>query len=160
VTISAKSIILSETASRAFSPGTLVYYRARFRNRLYDLVLSKFRQAEANEGLTRAELARRTGRRPEVVTRLLGAPGNWRLDTVSDLLMGIAGEELDATSSSPLTRPPRNYRYRHVFHTEEQEANTIDAFQDRGSGLRAEPEPELKLRKLLGTNSPQFENAL
>lgn len=123
MTTSAKNIILSETASRAFSPGTLAYYRARFRNRLYNLVLSKFREAEAEEGLTRAELARRTGKRPEVLTRILGAPGNWRLDTVSDLLMGIAGEELDATASSPLARARRNYRYRDFFPADDDQAN-------------------------------------
>jgi hypothetical protein len=111
VITSAKNIIVSETESRAFSPGTLAYYRARFRNRLYHLVLSKFRAAVAEEGLTRAELARRTGKRPEVLTRILGAPGNWRLDTVSDLLMGIAGEELDATSSSPFAGAARNFGY-------------------------------------------------
>ena len=118
---SAKNIIVSETESRAFSSGTLAYYRARFRNRLYHLVLSKFREAEAGEGLTRAELARRTGKRPEVLTRILGAPGNWRLDTVSDLLMGIAGEELDATASSPLAGATRNYRYRDFLRMDEDQ---------------------------------------
>lgn len=155
MTTSAQNIILSETASRAFSPGTLAYYRARFRNRLYDLVLSKFREAEADEGLNRAELARRIGKRPEVLTRLLGAPGNWRLDTVSDLLMGIAGEELDATASSPLARPPRNYQYRDIFHTEDQgELSPMDVFKER------ESKPGPKPRVLLGTGSPQLENAL
>jgi hypothetical protein len=48
------------------------------------------------------------GRRPEVVTRLLGSPGNWTIATISDLLLAIAGEELDATSSNPLDKPPRN----------------------------------------------------
>src|SRR5947209_2537173 len=41
---------------------------------------------------------------PEVITRLLGAPGNWTLETISDLLLGIAGEELEPTSSSLLNR--------------------------------------------------------
>jgi hypothetical protein len=88
------------------SAPTRAYFRARLKNRLYDLVLTKF---AAQSGLTRAILARRMGKKPEVVSRLLGAPGNWTLDTVSDLLLAIAGEELDATSTNPQSRPPRNY---------------------------------------------------
>ena len=64
------------------------YYRARLRNRIYQLVLLGL---EAS-GLTRAEIARRIYKRPEQITRLLGAPGNWTLDTVSDLLLAIGCE--------------------------------------------------------------------
>ncbi|MEC7593676.1 MAG: hypothetical protein VYA64_09600, partial [Pseudomonadota bacterium] len=53
-------------------------------------------------GLTQAELARRMGRRPEVVSRMLGAPGNWRLDTVSDLLFAISGAEAAFTTRYPM----------------------------------------------------------
>lgn len=91
------------------STGTRAYFHARLKNRLYDLVISKFQEKEITDKLTKAKLARRTGHSPAVITRLLGSPGNWRLETVSDLLIGIAGEELDATSSSPLEAPARNY---------------------------------------------------
>ena len=91
-----------------FSTFTKSYFQARLRNRLYNLVLTKFLQAEQEKGLTQAELARRIGRAPESVNRLLQSPGNWRLDTVSDLLIGIAQEELDATASSPLTSCAQN----------------------------------------------------
>jgi hypothetical protein len=84
------------------------YFHARLRNRIYSFVLKKFTEKEKSEGLTKAELARRIGRKPEIITRLLGAPGNWTLETISDLLLGIAGEELDMTSSSLLNRIPRN----------------------------------------------------
>ena len=63
------------------------------------------------ESLTKAELARRIGRRPEIVTRLLGSPGNWRLETVSDLLLGIGAEELDMSATSLLNRSLRNYSH-------------------------------------------------
>lgn len=69
----------------------IAYHRARLRNRLHQLVLQHFRELEAN-GLTRAELARRLYKRPEVITRLLAPPGNWTLDTLSDLLLGMGGE--------------------------------------------------------------------
>jgi hypothetical protein len=65
----------------------LAYFRRRLRLQLHDLVLRTFHQQET---LTKAELARRIGRAPEVVNRLLGGPGNWTLDTVSDLLIGMA----------------------------------------------------------------------
>jgi hypothetical protein len=84
------------------------YFHARFRNRIYSFILDKFIEKERREGLTKAELARRIGRKPEIITRLLGAPGNWTLETVSDLLLGIAGEELDIGSSSLLNRTSRN----------------------------------------------------
>jgi hypothetical protein len=84
------------------------YFHARLRNRIYSFVLKKFTEKEKSEGLTKAELARRIGRKPEIITRLLGAPGNWTLETVSDLLLGIAGEELEMASSSLLNRTPHN----------------------------------------------------
>jgi hypothetical protein len=84
------------------------YFHSRLRNRIYSFVLNKFIEKERSDGLTKAELARRIGRKPEVITRLLGAPGNWTLETISDLLLGIAGEELDVTSTSLLNRRPRN----------------------------------------------------
>jgi hypothetical protein len=108
VPISATHTILSDVDSRTLSPAARSYFRSRLRSRLYNLIMSKFRSAP---DLTKAELGRRVGKRPEVITRLLGAPGNWTLETVSDLLMGIAGEELMAETASPLTGADRNYSY-------------------------------------------------
>jgi len=85
------------------------YFQARLRNRLYHLIIEKFVAAEKINGLTRAELARRIERRPEVITRLLGSPGNWTLETVSDLLLGISAEELMLECRSLLNRSPRNF---------------------------------------------------
>lgn len=65
--------------------GKLAYFRERFRDRLYELVVEEFLKS----GMTRAELARRISRKPEQVTRWLGAPGNWEIDTVSDMLLAI-----------------------------------------------------------------------
>ena len=87
--------------------GKLAYLRERTRNLLYDFIIKKFLEAEKN-GLSQAELARRIGKRPEVVGRWLGTPGNWRIDTISDLLVGIGAEELDPQSLSLLNRAQRN----------------------------------------------------
>src|SRR5882724_8863381 len=70
-------------------PGTLAYFRERLRNRLHQLVLRHFLEQERTHGLTRADMARRIGRKPEQVTRWLGAAGNWTVDTVSDLLLSM-----------------------------------------------------------------------
>ena len=69
---------------------TLGYLRAQFKNRLHQLVIAEFEKRE-EAGFTKAELARRIHKKPEQITRLLGAPGNWTLDTVSDLLLGMGG---------------------------------------------------------------------
>jgi hypothetical protein len=65
---------------------TLAYFRRRLRLYLHEMVVDKFYQ---REDMNQADLARRIGKRPEVINRLLGAPGNWTLDTVSDLLIAM-----------------------------------------------------------------------
>jgi hypothetical protein len=90
---------LSELADEGrLSVGVLAYFRERQRLRLYEVVVTEFLRS----GITKAELARRMGRKPEQITRWLGAPGNWTLDTVSDLLLAISRSELDAALSYPL----------------------------------------------------------
>jgi hypothetical protein len=66
--------------------GKLAYFRTRLRLELYDFILRRF---HAQENLTKAELARRIHRSPDVVNRWLGAPGNWTIDTLSDLMIGM-----------------------------------------------------------------------
>lgn len=110
MTTSQQTSILYEIKNKLPVPaGKRAYFAARLRNRLYNFVMKKFKENERDHGLTKAELARRIGRDPAVVTRLLASPGNWRSDTASDLLLGICGEELEFSSSSPLTRAKRNY---------------------------------------------------
>ncbi len=79
----------AKSASAAI-PGRFAYLRTRNRLRLHSIVLQEFKRAN----ISKAELARRMGKAPEIVTRLLGAPGNWTLDTVSDLLFAICNSEL------------------------------------------------------------------
>jgi len=72
--------------------GKLAYFRERLKNRLHELVFLEFLRQQRERKLTQAELARRIGKAPEQVNRWLGAPGNWELDTVSDLLLGMGAE--------------------------------------------------------------------
>ena len=160
--ISAADTILSEVESRQLSEGTRAYLRARNRNRIFDLILSKFRHEVEVNKLTRAELGRRTGKRPEVVTRLLSSPSNLTLDTVTDLLFGIAGEELEALSSSPSERANTNYKYEDILRERNgpqwagRAANDVGTGKGldgmlgakRGDQLGAGAPPELKLGML------------
>jgi hypothetical protein len=95
------------------------YFQARLRNRLFNLILQKFLQ-EQQSGLTKAALARRIGKTPDVVNRWLGAPSNLTLDTVSDLLLGIGAEELKLETSSVLNQSPTNFFHSDWIKEDEQ----------------------------------------
>lgn len=93
-----------EKIRRAFTIGELAYFQSRLKNRLHQLVLREFEKS----GLNRAELARRIQKKPEQITRWLNSPGNLRIDTLSDLLLGTSYAELKDEIVS-LKQPPRNF---------------------------------------------------
>lgn len=82
------------------SKGTRAYLAVRTQGEWYDFVVKKFLAEESAGRLTRAELARRTGKSPAVISRLLGRPANWTLETLSSLLAGVSTEE-----TVPMSRP-------------------------------------------------------
>ncbi len=81
-------------ARKAVPEGKLAYFRERQRNRLYDLVVTSFLEREKVDHLKKADIARILNKKPEQITRWLANPGNWTLDTVSDLMLAISGSEL------------------------------------------------------------------
>lgn len=83
-----------ENLDACIPDGKREYLRERFRNELYDFILTKYLSESETRGLTKAKLARRLNCDPGRLNKLLGAPGNWTLGTVSDLLVGISGEVL------------------------------------------------------------------
>ena len=87
----------------------LEYLSERFRNDLYDFVLQKFMEQGEKRGLNQAQLARRLSYDPGRLNRLLGAPGNWTLGTVSDLLVGISSESLDLQATEVRGNTVRNF---------------------------------------------------
>src|SRR5687767_14373506 len=92
--------LLSEILdAETISEDRLMYFRARLRNRIHAVVLSQFLKAEKEKGFTKADLARRLGRKPEQITRWLGLPGNWTIDTYSDLLLGMGYEPTLGTTN-------------------------------------------------------------
>lgn len=109
MTTSRKNSVSSQIEGSAPIPsGTLAYLCERARNNYYDFVLSKFREAEKN-GLTKSAIAKRIGKTPDRIGHLLGAPGNWTIDTVTELLVGIAREENLPNSASFAGRASRNH---------------------------------------------------
>lgn len=106
MTTSQTSSLSKPTGANRIEPWELAYFQARNRSRAHELVLKEFQES----GITQADLARRLGKRPEVVSRLLGAPGNWGLDTLSDLIFAIRGGEIQWAINYPLDDDKRNYR--------------------------------------------------
>jgi hypothetical protein len=90
------------------------YFQQRLRNRIFNFLLEKFEEARG-KGLTKAALARRIEKSPEQISRWLGAPSNLTLDVTCELLLGIAAEELEPESSSPLAKISSNYSHFHAL---------------------------------------------
>jgi hypothetical protein len=101
----ATSMLSKPTGNDPIPIGTLGYFSARHRHRVHSLVLREFKKSK----LSQADLARRLRKSPDVICRLLGAPGNWTLDTVSNLLFAIGGGEPTTDIAYPLDQPARNY---------------------------------------------------
>jgi hypothetical protein len=108
--------------------GKLAYFRQRLLNRFYDLILGEFLKQE-QRGLTKAEVARRIGRRPEQVTRWLGAPGNWTLETVSDLSLAISKAEPEVELITLENLPPRNFERPDWLDASNQEEKIAQKFK-------------------------------
>lgn len=89
---------------------TLAYFQQRLRNRVFDLLLERFDE-EKKKGLTKAILARRIGKTPDVINRWLGSPSNLTLDTLSDLMIGLAAEEILMQTFSPVKQEQHNYSH-------------------------------------------------
>ncbi len=110
MTTSSTPSFLSEIAGGGPIPvGKRAYFQARLRNHLYDFVLREFLKMEGSGELTRADLARRIGVGPDRISKILGTPGNWTLDTVSDLFLGIMAAEPAILALPLANRAKRNY---------------------------------------------------
>ena len=100
---------LSEILSGQFIPsGKRAYFQERLRNRIYSLILEEFVHKSEVENLTQKTLANRIGKGPDQINRWLSSPGNWTIDTISDLLLGISGSELALSISKIADQLPSN----------------------------------------------------
>lgn len=108
MTTSATTCILSKPTGRnKISGAAFAYMQTRNRMRAFNAVHAELEKS----GLTKAELADRTGKGADRIAHLLGAPGNWTLDTISSLLYAISGAEIEYRISYPLDQIPRNQHH-------------------------------------------------
>jgi len=95
MTMSQKPSFLTEILEGDVIPvGKLAYFRTQLRYDLHEVVVREFLHQQDKGELTQADLARRIHRKPSQVSKLLGAPGNWTINTVSDLLLGMKTQPL------------------------------------------------------------------
>lgn len=83
---------------------TLGYISEATRDAIYDFIIQRLMES----GVTRATLARRLGKDPSQVSRTLGAPGNWTIDTCAELLFAIDGSTLQFSQAWPLRQRKTN----------------------------------------------------
>jgi hypothetical protein len=88
MTTSHRTLTTTTPTGDVLSAGDLAYFRERQSNRVYEAVFKAF----VGAGITKADLARKLKKKPEQITRWLSGPGNWTLDTVSDLLLALGSE--------------------------------------------------------------------
>lgn len=110
MTMSPTPFLYDINSGGAIPPEKRAYFEDRLRSRLYDLVLREFKKQQQKSGLTQKHVASRLGKRPEQINRWLSGPGNWTLDTVSNLLLAICKGELDIGVSVLSDQPARNRR--------------------------------------------------
>lgn len=85
-------------------PDAEAYMRAKNQSLAHQMILAEFRKS----GITQAELAKRTGKGTDMISRLIGRPGNWTLNTLSDLLFAMSGAAPCYSITYPLLVASRN----------------------------------------------------
>ncbi|HTT76778.1 MAG TPA: helix-turn-helix transcriptional regulator [Candidatus Binataceae bacterium] len=90
MTISQTSILSEIENGNPISLRTRTYYRRRLQNRIHRLISQTFKQQQKSNGLTQKTLAERIDIDKAQLNRWLGISGNWTLNTLSDLLLGMA----------------------------------------------------------------------
>jgi hypothetical protein len=95
-----------EVNADEISDGTFAYFCSRNRMAVWTLVNKEFDRA----GVTQAEVAKRMKKGTDRISRLLGAPGNWTLDTASELLLAISGAQISYGLHYPCAESPT------IFH--------------------------------------------
>jgi hypothetical protein len=77
---------LSEPEIKKFWLG---YFQESFREAIHQDLLEQYEHLRDTTGLSRSDLAKKIGRRPEQVTRWLSSPTNLEADSISDLGLGM-----------------------------------------------------------------------
>lgn len=127
----------------------LSYFRTRLRLQLHDLVVRRFQQQET---MKKADLARRIHRAPEAINRLLGSPGNWTLDTVSDLMVGMGRVFISFEDDEVAHMIARSVvaENTHRVHTSAQTDRQSKALAEMVTGKKEKQQPSSSMAAALG----------
>lgn len=124
----------SSTGNVAKAARDIAYYRQRYRNRVFEKVVS-FITEQAQQGrLTKKDIAERLGKDPALLSRLLNQPSNLTLDTISDLLLAF-----DAEAEPPeivLFREKRAPNYVHPLIAKVLNVESSTGLKAESSGAR------------------------
>jgi len=103
VTISAqqKSFLAEILEDRPIPEVTLIYFRERFRDKLHSAILEAFLIRAQEKDLKQQDLAARIHRTKAQISRWFNAPSNLTLDSISDLMVGLA-MDFDAFPFTPI----------------------------------------------------------
>ncbi len=80
---------VSSLEDKPIPPAMLGYFQGSTKDSAHEEILKVFLESSEKDGMTRAFIARRIGKTPEQITRWLGAPGNWTLDTLTNLAIAM-----------------------------------------------------------------------
>jgi hypothetical protein len=100
----------------------LIYHRQRLRNRVFDCVLVALADRVRLHQLSRTAIAKRMGKDPGQVSRLLSYPSNLTIDTLSDLLLAIGA---DLTLGHHLAENPPRTNYEHPWSKRHPRADEV-----------------------------------
>ncbi|WP_291052495.1 helix-turn-helix transcriptional regulator [Hyphomonas sp.] len=88
----AESFVSKVLAETPISEGNKIYFQERLKSRLHEILVNTFQMAEQRGAITKTELARKLGKRPEQISRWLNSSSNMQLNTLSDMLLGLGYE--------------------------------------------------------------------
>jgi len=101
------SLLAEPSGDERIDERALGYVTQTARDDVFDMVANACVEA----GVTRANIARRLGKDPAQVSRLLNSPGNWTIDTIAELLFAIDGSFLRPARHWPQREALSNRRH-------------------------------------------------
>lgn len=106
MSFSRKTSFLSKPEKgKAINSKHMSFVKTRCRNKAQSLLLEAFSESR----MTKAELAKMLGKRPEQITRLFSGPANITLDTLSAVIFATSGQMLALSKEDILSEPRRNF---------------------------------------------------
>jgi hypothetical protein len=154
----------TDSHDKPISAADLGYERERLRNHIHQDVLRLFDDVAQKHGINRAIMARRLRKTPSQITRWLGAPGNWTVDTISDLMLAMGLDPLVLFQSRPVDAPS-NHVHRLAARFASLDAKTSEPPRTAVGGsifatmARPHPNKAITSRTVMVRNSGTLEHA-